>query len=93
MDPATFPEHETFIRHRIESGQNRDASDVIREALQLLSERDRDRAELRAALTIGLDQIERGETVLWTSDFLSHLSEEVLDEMASETPASPQTTR
>ena len=93
MDPAMFPEHESFIRQRVESGRNRDAKDVVREALQLLSERERDLAELQAALALGLEQIERGETVPWTPDFLSNLYDEVLGEMASEKPTSPQTTR
>lgn len=85
-------EHETFIRQRVESGRNQDAGDVIREALDLLKSEEQDRDELRAALAIGLDQIERGETIPWTPDFLSDLYEEVLSEMASEAPASPQTT-
>ena len=92
MNIAVPSEHETFIQQRVESGRNRDAEDVIREALELLSERDRDSAELRAALAVGLDQIERGESVPWTPDLLSNLYDEVLNEMASETSASPQTT-
>lgn len=93
MQIRLTPDEESMIRQRIESGRNRDTNDVIHEALRLLSDRERDQAELRAALAVGLDQIERGETVPWTPDFLSNLYDEVLSEMASEEPASPQTIR
>ena len=77
-------EHETFIQQRVESGQNRDAEDVIREALDLLKSAERDRNELRAALAIGLDQIERGETIPWTPDFLPRLLMEAKEMVATE---------
>ncbi len=82
-----------MIRQRIESGQNQDTNDVIHEALQLLSARERNRAELQAALAVGLEQIERGETVPWTPDLPSNLFADVLSDVATENSASPQTTR
>ena len=81
-------EDEAFVRRRIASGHNHDADDVIHEALRLLDEQERQRVQLRAALAIGLDQIERGETVPWTPDLLSDLFEEVLGETTSQDAAS-----
>ncbi len=53
---------ETVVREKVESGLYHDSSAVVAEALRLLEERDRLR-RLRAALAVGLEQIERGEVV------------------------------
>jgi antitoxin ParD1/3/4 len=53
------------IRAKVESGLYPSESDVVREALRALEDRDRDDAaklkQLRKDIQIGLDQIERGE--------------------------------
>ena len=51
---------------------------MIGEALQLLEERDRFEA-LRAELAIGLEQIERGETVSYTPDLMDRLKREAAE--------------
>ena len=64
-----------LIRSQVESGRYADANDVIREAVQLLAERDRVR-RLRASLAEADGQIDRGEYVVWTPDLLEELSQE-----------------
>lgn len=59
------PPLEATIREKVESGEYPDAAAVIAEALQVLQERD-DLRRLRAAVKVGLDQIERGESVRYT---------------------------
>jgi antitoxin ParD1/3/4 len=53
------------IRAKVDSGLYPSESDVVREALRALEDRDRDDAmkleQLRKDIQIGLDQIERGE--------------------------------
>lgn len=70
MNVRVPPEHEAFIQQRVQSGQNDDAPDVVGEALDLLAQTEHDRDALRAALAIGFERIERGETVPWTPDLL-----------------------
>ncbi len=58
---------DSFIASRIEKGQYSNASEVVREGLRLLEQReaeDRAKAEwLRGAAQEGIDAIERGEYV------------------------------
>ena len=61
------PEMVNFIRERINEGQNSSAEEVIREGLWLLMDREEMKAQklaaLREKIQIGLDQVEKGETV------------------------------
>lgn len=71
------PRLETMIREKVDSGEYPDSASVIAEAVRLLAERD-DRQKLerrRAALQIGIDQIERGEVVEWTPELHAKLWE------------------
>jgi antitoxin ParD1/3/4 len=56
-----------MIHKKVESGLYLSASEVVREALRLLEERDRLNAmkfeELRKEIQIGIDQADRGELV------------------------------
>ena len=67
---------EAIIRQKVESGLYADADAVLREALRLLDERDRRLQDLRAKLQVGLEQIERGETVAFTPELLEEISRE-----------------
>lgn len=69
---------EAMIQEKVVRGEYTDASEVIREALQLLEDRDRLR-RLRAELAIGLEQIERGATVPDTPDFMERLKREAAE--------------
>ncbi|MGK7902800.1 MAG: type II toxin-antitoxin system ParD family antitoxin [Hormoscilla sp.] len=60
------PETETAIADRVKSGRYSTADEVVREALGLLSERDRAEderrlEELRAMIAIGTEQIANGQ--------------------------------
>ncbi len=65
MNVSLTPELEQLIHKKVESGLYLSASEVVREALRLLEERDRlnvlKLVELRKEIQIGIDQADRGE--------------------------------
>jgi antitoxin ParD1/3/4 len=65
MNVSLTPELERLIHTKVESGLYLSASEVVREALRLLEERDMlqtmKREELRREIQIGIDQADRGE--------------------------------
>jgi len=64
MEPAFSPELEQIVRQKVESGDYASADEVLREALQLLDDRDRLRAwkleALRKEIMVGIEQADRG---------------------------------
>lgn len=65
MNISLTPELEQLIRQKVETGPYLSANEVVREALQLLEERDKLQAlkleELRREIRVGIDQADRGE--------------------------------
>lgn len=59
------PEVDAFLQSRVKSGRYQTASEVVREALRLLEQQEKEREaglnELRAKLARGATQAERGE--------------------------------
>lgn len=68
--PVELEEH---IRQKVESGDYRDTTDVLRVALRLLDARDRRLHELRASIAEGLASIERGEGREWTPELMEEI--------------------
>ena len=82
-----------FIETGITSGRFSNASEVVREGLRLLEQREQeDKAKiewLRAAAKEGFDQLDRGDYVTLNSEedldaFLDQIHEEVSAELAAE---------
>ena len=61
MNVSLTPELERLVNEKVESGLYQTASEVVREALRLLKERDHAREQLRADVRVGFDQLSRGE--------------------------------
>ena len=65
MHVSLTPHLEELVRDKVKSGLYNSASEVVREALRLMDDRDRVREmrleDLRKEIQIGVDQIERGE--------------------------------
>ncbi len=65
MNVSLTPTLEELIQQKVATGLYNSASEVIREALRLLEERDRMRemrlGTLRTQIAVGLDQLARGE--------------------------------
>lgn len=74
------PDVEASIIRRVQRGQFPDEVQVVREALQLLDERERQLDALRNNIRIGLNELERGEGAEWTPELLDRLNREA-DEM------------
>lgn len=67
MNVSLTPELENLVHEKVQSGLYISASEVVREGLRLLQERDsvqqRRLEELRREIAIGIEQLERGECV------------------------------
>ena len=65
MNVSLTPELEALIQERVRSGRYTSASEVVREALRLLEDRDELQrlrlAELRSQVAAGLDSLDRGQ--------------------------------
>lgn len=65
MNVSLTPELEQFIQAKVKSGRYLSASEVVREGLRLLEERDRVQQarleNLRQDVRIGIEQSDRGE--------------------------------
>ncbi len=65
MNISLTPQLENYIKQKVETGMYNSVSEVVREALRLLEERDSLQAmkleALKADIQQGLDSLERGE--------------------------------
>ncbi len=64
---------EARIQQKVAEGFFPDADEVIREAMRLLDEQERELEELRAKLQIGLDQLDRGEGIPFTPELMAKI--------------------
>jgi antitoxin ParD1/3/4 len=66
MNVSLTPELERFVNQRVESGKYHTASEVIRDGLRLLVEREelhqKKLDELRREVAIGIEQADQGKT-------------------------------
>ena len=81
MNISLTPELERLVQEKVASGLYNSASEVIRESLRLLHERDRIREirleELRKEIQKGVSQLERGEYEVYETDELKTLVSEI----------------
>ena len=67
MNVSLTPELERMVEEKVRSGQYRSASEVVRDGLRLLAQRDEEyqvRLEaLRGEIQKGMDQLNRGEGI------------------------------
>ncbi len=67
MNVSLTPELETLVHAKVKSGRYLSASEVVREGLRLLEERDRlfemRLADLQQKLVVGVEQADRGELI------------------------------
>jgi antitoxin ParD1/3/4 len=59
MNVSLTPELERVVNEKVESGMYQTASEVVREALRLLKERDDERERIRADVQAGFEQLSR----------------------------------
>lgn len=76
MNISLTPEQEAMVREKIEGGRYNDSSEVVHEALRLLDQQEK-REQLRAAISIGKDEIARGEGMEVTPELWAEIDREV----------------
>lgn len=83
MNVSLTPELENFVNEKVKSGLYNSASEVLRESLRLLKERDMlkeiQRNELRREIVLGVEQIRNGEyTEIKSPEELEAFTEEII---------------
>lgn len=73
MNVSLTPQLEAKIHERVNSGRYASASEVVREALRLLEEREQ-LEHLRSLLAVGRAEAERGELVEWTPELMDEIA-------------------
>jgi antitoxin ParD1/3/4 len=79
MNVSLAPYLEAMIQQKAQSGRYNNASEVVREALRLLEERDAFQ-RLAAAIDVEVQEIKRGEEIPWTPDLIATLRREAEEE-------------
>src|SRR5947208_10684746 len=77
MNISLTPALEKLVGQKVKSGLYQTASEVVREGLRLLKERDDEMRRLRADIQEGLDDFERGDYTEYDADSLHLLTEDV----------------
>ncbi len=69
-----------MVREKVAFGRYNNASEVIREALRLLADHERIRAEaFKAAVNKGLAELDRGEIVLLVTELREEIKREAIE--------------
>jgi antitoxin ParD1/3/4 len=77
MNVSLAPELEQLVNDKVKSGFYQTASEVVHEALRLLSERDHERARLRADIQAGFDQLAQRQSTAYDKTSAHRLVERV----------------
>jgi antitoxin ParD1/3/4 len=77
MNVSLTAELEQLVEEKVKSGLYQTASEVVREALRLLKQRDESHAQLRADVEAGLAQLARGQGQVFTRASTKALAEDV----------------
>jgi putative addiction module CopG family antidote len=80
---------EARVREKVARGEFSDADAVIREAMRLLDERERQLAELRGMLQTGLTQLDRGEGVPFIPELVAQMRRDAEERFRRGERASP----
>ena len=91
MNVSLTPELEQYINGKVQSGMYHSASEVIREGLRLLKEKEelhqQKLAELRREIQIGIDQADRGEVAPFTEETLKEAKAKGRERLAAKKAA------
>ena len=77
MNVSLTPELERLVNEKVESGLYQTASEVVREALRLLKDRDQAREQLRSDVQAGFDQLARGKGRVYDKTSSRQLAEQI----------------
>lgn len=77
MNVSLTPELEKLVDRKVSSGMYQTASEVVREGLRLLAERDRRLESLRRDIREGFEAVDRGEYTAYTAATIHKLADRV----------------
>ena len=77
MNVSLTPELEKLVNEKLKTGMYQTASEVVREGLRLLKDRDERKAQLRAQVRAGFDAIERGEFETYDESTTNGLADDI----------------
>jgi antitoxin ParD1/3/4 len=66
---------ENYIKGKVESGFYTSENEVVRDAVRRMREEEERIARFQAAVRIGDEQIERGDTVPYSQELMEHISQ------------------
>jgi putative addiction module CopG family antidote len=94
MEVHLTPDQQAFVRQAIESGRLQRAEDAVQEALALWEERERNRAEILAAVDAAEASLDRGEGIIIADrESLREMAEDVKRRGRSRLAAEPASGR
>ena len=76
MNVSLTPELERIVNENVSSGLYGSASEVVREALRLLHERQLRLADLRREIQIGIDDLDNGRSHVADHEFYERIKQE-----------------
>jgi len=77
MNVSLTPTLESFVKETVETGLYNNASEVVREALRLLRDKELKRKELFKALDASFEDIKAGRTTPFTRELMDEIADEV----------------
>ncbi len=87
MNVSLTPELERYVNGKVQSGMYQSASEVVREGLRLLKEREelhqQKLAELRRDIQVGADQADRGQTLALTDELANDIKKRGRERLAA----------
>lgn len=83
---------ENFIRHQIQNGSYINETELIRDAVRRLREENEKKKRFVESVILGDNQIENGETVLFTKELLENITQRAKLRMAKGEKPSPDVT-
>jgi antitoxin ParD1/3/4 len=89
MNISLTPQLEAMIREKVESGLYNNSSEVVREALRLIEQRDKEEL-LRAATAAGIAAADRGDAVEWSPQRVSQIWQDAMQAAATGEKPNPE---
>jgi antitoxin ParD1/3/4 len=83
MNVSLTPELERLVQDKVQTGRYNSASEVVREALRLMEERDQVKAEIRKKIADGVESIKAGR-VIDGEAYFAQVEAELDEEIRSE---------
>jgi len=83
MNVSLTPELEKMVQRKVQTGRYNSASEVVREALRLMEERDQVKAEVRKKIAAGVESAQAG-SLTGGEEFFAQLEAEQDEQILAE---------